>query len=70
MVFAPMKIDHAPLRSHPYARGILKHGRRRLGTGLEPGHAFAGSVPVHSSDGDLPTAEDGERRLSSRVPVR
>ena len=37
---------------------------------LETGYAYAGSVPVHSSHGDLPTAEDGKRHLSSRIPVR
>jgi hypothetical protein len=37
---------------------------------LEAGYAYAGSVPVHGSNGDLPTAEDGKRHLSSRIPVR
>ena len=37
---------------------------------LEAGYAYAGSVPVHSSNGDLPTAEDGKRHLSSRIPER
>jgi hypothetical protein len=37
---------------------------------LEAGYAYAGSVPVHSSNGDLPTAEDGKCHPSSRIPVR
>src|SRR6266849_2531153 len=32
---------------------------------LEAGYAYARSVPVHGSYGDLPTAEDGKRHLSS-----
>jgi hypothetical protein len=37
---------------------------------LEAGYAYSGSVPVHSTNGDLPTAEDGKRHLSSRILVR
>ncbi len=37
---------------------------------LEAGYAHAGSVPVHGSDGDLPTAKDGDRYLSSRISER
>ena len=50
------------LGSDPYEAKITRK--------LEAGYAYAGSVPVHSSNGDLPTAEDGKRHLSSRIPVR
>jgi hypothetical protein len=36
----------------------------------EASYAYASSVPIHSSNGDFPTAEDGKRHLSSRVPER
>jgi len=52
--------------------------KRELGSGpyeakitgkLQAGYAHAGSMPVHSSDGNFPTAEDGERYLTPEVPV-
>ena len=37
---------------------------------LKAGYAYAGSVPVHSSNGDLPTTnlKDGKSHLSSGIP--
>jgi hypothetical protein len=37
---------------------------------LETGYAYAGSMSVHSSDGNLSAAEDSKCHLSTTIPVR